>query len=169
MARSRSTKVISVGVRKGKRGRGARGKVPVFGLLKQGGNVHALIISNATKDTFFRIIRQKIRPDSVVYTDSFPAYDLLDVLEFHHTRINHPERFVDRPSQNAIRAATTEWRKNQTINPTRSPSFLRSSNSVTVVAAVTNRKPPSLSKLTFTVASRPQTRHLHLHCHRRWR
>jgi transposase len=28
------------GVRKGKRGGGASGKVPVFGLLKRGGNVH---------------------------------------------------------------------------------------------------------------------------------
>lgn len=29
------------GVRKGKRGRGAAGKVCVFGILKRGGNVHA--------------------------------------------------------------------------------------------------------------------------------
>jgi transposase len=84
------------GVRKGKRGRGASGKAPVFGLLKRGGNVHAIIIPNARKDTLFPIIRQKIRPDSVVYTDSFPAYDILDVSEFHHARINHRERFVDR-------------------------------------------------------------------------
>jgi transposase len=84
------------GVRKGKRGRGASGKVPVFGLLKRGGNVHAIIIPNARKDTLFPIIRQKIRADSVVYTDSFPAYDILDVSEFHHARINHRERFVDR-------------------------------------------------------------------------
>jgi transposase len=84
------------GVRTGKRGRGASGKVPVFGLLKRGGNVHAIIIPNARKDTFFPIIRQKIRPDSVVCTDSFPAYDILDVSEFHHARINHRERFLDR-------------------------------------------------------------------------
>ena len=31
------------GVRKGKRGRGAAGKIPVFGLLKCGGKVHAVI------------------------------------------------------------------------------------------------------------------------------
>ena len=35
------------GVRKGKRGRGAAGKVPVFGLLKRGGKVHAVVIPNA--------------------------------------------------------------------------------------------------------------------------
>ena len=35
------------GVWKGKRGRGAAGKIPVFGLLKRGGKVHVVIISMA--------------------------------------------------------------------------------------------------------------------------
>jgi transposase len=35
------------GVRKGKRGRGAAGKVPVFGLLKRGGKVYAMMIEDA--------------------------------------------------------------------------------------------------------------------------
>jgi len=86
------------GVRKGKRGRGAAGKVPVFGLLKRGGKVHVVIIPNARSETLVPIIRQRIRPDSIVYTDSFGAYDVLDVSEFHHVRINHSERFVDRQS-----------------------------------------------------------------------
>jgi transposase len=40
------------------------------------------------------IIREKIRPDSVVYTGSFRSYDALDVSEFHHYRVNHQEEFV---------------------------------------------------------------------------
>lgn len=83
------------GARKGKRGRGAAGKVPVFGLLKRGGKVHAVIIPNARSDTLFPIIRDRIRPDSIVYSDSFAAYDVLDVSEFHHLRINHCESFAD--------------------------------------------------------------------------
>ena len=35
------------GMRKGKRGRGAAGKVPVFGLLKRNGKVYAVMIPNA--------------------------------------------------------------------------------------------------------------------------
>ena len=35
------------GHRKGKRGRGAAGKVPVFGLLKRSGKVHVVIVPNA--------------------------------------------------------------------------------------------------------------------------
>ena len=58
------------GHRKGKRGRGAAGKVPVFGLLKRQGKVYVAIIANARSDTLIPIIRDKIEPDSVVYTDS---------------------------------------------------------------------------------------------------
>ena len=83
------------GRRKGKRGRGAAGKVPGFGLLKRGGKVHVVVIPNARTDTLFPIIRDKVRPDSIVYTDSFGAYDVLDISEFHHVRINHSELFAD--------------------------------------------------------------------------
>src|ERR1700733_8218939 len=82
------------GVRKGKRGRGAAGKIPVFGILKRGGKVHTVMISNVRKDTLLPIIRQKVVPDSIVYTDSYPAYDVLDVSEFHHHRIDHSDAYV---------------------------------------------------------------------------
>lgn len=84
------------GVRKGKRGRGAGGKVPVFGLLKRGGKVYTAIISDAKASTLIPIIREKVQPDSIVYTDSFQAYDVLDVSEFHHRRVNHSKTFVSK-------------------------------------------------------------------------
>lgn len=83
------------GHRKGKRGRGAAGKVIVFGLLKRGGKVHAIIVPDAKTSTLEPIIRQRIRPDSIVYTDGYKAYDVLDVSEFKHHRINHSEKFVE--------------------------------------------------------------------------
>ena len=82
------------GHRKGKRGRGAAGKVAVFGLLKRKGKVHVVIIPNASSKTLIPIIRQKIKPDSIVYTDCFRSYDVLDVSEFHHLRINHSKLFA---------------------------------------------------------------------------
>jgi len=84
------------GVRKGRRGRGAAGKVPVFGLLKRAGRVHVLPIADAKSATLAGIIRQCVQPDSIVYTDSFPSYDVLDVSEFRHMRVNHSEAFVAR-------------------------------------------------------------------------
>ena len=83
------------GHRKGKRGRGAAGKVPVFGLLKRGGRVYTAMIPNAKSATLMGIIREKIQPDSVIYSNSLSAYDVLDVSEFHHRRINHSEQFVE--------------------------------------------------------------------------
>lgn len=82
------------GVRKGKRGRAAAGKVPVFGLLKRGGKVFTAIVPNARSRTLLPIIREQVPPDSIVYTDSFTAYDVLDVSEFHHRRVNHSKVFV---------------------------------------------------------------------------
>lgn len=83
------------GHRKGKRGRGAAGKVIVFGLLKRGGKVHTLIVPDTRTSTLEPIIRETVRPDSIVYTDGLTSYDVLDVSEFRHHRINHSERFVE--------------------------------------------------------------------------
>jgi len=82
------------GVRKGRRGRGAAGKVLVFGLLKRAGKVYTTTPSDTQSETLVGIIRQRIRPDSVVYTDGYRSYDILDVSEFRHYRLNHREAFV---------------------------------------------------------------------------
>jgi transposase len=95
------------GHRKGKRGRGAAGKVAVFGLLKRQGKVHVVIIPDARSDTLIPIIRKKIRPDSIVYTDAFRSYDVLDVSEFRHLRINHSVLFADQ--HNHINGIENFW------------------------------------------------------------
>jgi len=95
------------GVRKGKRGRGAAGKVAVFGLLKRGGKVYAAIIPNAKTETLLPIIEEKVQPDSIVYTDTFSAYNALDVSTFHHQRINHSKLFADR--HNHINGIENFW------------------------------------------------------------
>ena len=82
------------GVRKGKRGRGAAGKIPVFGLLKRGGKVYAKVIPDTRSKTLMGIIRKQIAPDSVVYSDSYKSYNILDVSSFKHYRINHSKRFA---------------------------------------------------------------------------
>ena len=83
------------GVRKGKRGRGAAGKVPVFGLLKRGGRVFVLPVKDTKSNTLIPIIACKVQPDSVVYTDAYKVYDVLDITDFHHMRINHSKLFAD--------------------------------------------------------------------------
>ena len=84
------------GKRKGKRGRGAAGKVPVFGLLKRGGKVYTKVIPDASSATLFPIIERKVVPDSIVYSDCCRGYNVLDVSDFKHFRINHSELFADK-------------------------------------------------------------------------
>ena len=95
------------GKRKGKRGRGAGGKIPVFGLLKRGGKVYTKIIPSAAGATLFSIIERKVVPDSIVYSDSWKGYNVLDVSDFHHFRINHSERFAD--ARNHINGIENFW------------------------------------------------------------
>ena len=95
------------GTRKGKRGRGAAGKVAVFGILKRGGKVYTQVILDAKTDTLMPIIRQKIEPDSIVYTDCWRAYNALDVSEFKHYRINHSHLFAQK--QNHINGIENFW------------------------------------------------------------
>ncbi len=95
------------GHRKGKRGRGAAGKMPVFGLLKRGGKAYTKIISDAKSDTLMPIIKGKVIPDSIVYTDCWRGYNVLDVSEFKHYRINHSKLFADK--HNHINGIENFW------------------------------------------------------------
>lgn len=95
------------GTRKGKRGRGAAGKVPVFGLLKRGGRVYTKIIPDASSATLIPIIERKVIPDSIVYSDCWRAYNVLDVSEFKHYRINHSKLFSD--GKNHINGIENFW------------------------------------------------------------
>ena len=53
------------------------------------------------------IIRQKIKPDSIVYTDCWRGYDVLDVSEFKHYRINHSQVFANK--KNHINGIENFW------------------------------------------------------------
>jgi len=95
------------GKRKGKRGRGAAGKVPVFGILKRGGRVYTKVIPDVKSATLMRILEKKIVPDSIVYTDSLGTYNVLDVSDFHHVRINHSDLFAE--GRNHINGIENFW------------------------------------------------------------
>jgi len=95
------------GHRKGNRGRGAGGKVPVFGLLKRGGKVYTQIIPDAKGATLVPIIESKVVPDSIVYSDCWRGYNTLDVTDFKHYRINHSKLFADK--KNHINGIENFW------------------------------------------------------------
>ena len=97
------------GRRKGKRGRGAAGKVPVFGLLKRGGKVYAKVITDTKSRTLMGIMENKIVPDSIVYTDGYHSYNAVDVSGFKHCRIDHSDTCspTSKPTSTASRISGT--------------------------------------------------------------
>ncbi|MCT8547448.1 IS1595 family transposase [Glaesserella parasuis] len=95
------------GHRKGKRGRGAAGKVAVFSILKRQGKVFTVVVNDTKIRTLMPVIARKIKPDSWVYTDTYHSYDALDVSEFHHERISHSELFAVK--QNHINGIENFW------------------------------------------------------------
>ena len=75
---------------KGKRGRGASGKTPVFGILQRGGKVYTEIVPDCAKKTLQGIIRGKVDPDSVIHSDYWRGYKgLVDMGYKKHYRIKH--------------------------------------------------------------------------------
>jgi transposase len=53
------------------------------------------------------IIIDKIKPDSIVYTDCYRSYNVLDVSEFKHYRINHSKLFANQ--HNHINGIENFW------------------------------------------------------------
>lgn len=81
------------GRRKGKRGRGAAGKVPVFGILERDGQVHVSVVQDVSAATLLKLTVKKVRRGSVVYTDRFGSYDSLMFCGYRHLKIDHQKLF----------------------------------------------------------------------------
>jgi transposase-like protein len=79
---------------RGKRGRGASGKTPVFGLLKRNGRVYAEIVPDcaqrAPEASLQAVIRGRVAPQVVIHSDGWRGYDgLVDVGYAKHFRVEH--------------------------------------------------------------------------------
>jgi transposase-like protein len=80
--------VIIGGKKRGKRGRGAENKVPVFALVERNGRVRPFKTDRVTSKNLKQKIRENVDKDSTVMTDEFLAYKGLSK-EFKHYTVNH--------------------------------------------------------------------------------
>ena len=96
------------GRRKGKRGRGARGKSVVFGLLERDGKVYTKVVQSVTAEELMRHIKARTRKGSVYYTDAFRGYQSLKRYGKHHT-VSHSRSFVDKRTKNHINGIEGFW------------------------------------------------------------
>jgi transposase len=91
-----------------KRGRGAKWRIPVVGILKRKGLVYATIIPDVSRKTLMPIIEKLVRKSkSNVYTDRWRSYDGLVFSGYKHHRINHSKQFVR--SHNHINGIESFW------------------------------------------------------------
>ena len=75
---------------RGRRGRGAFGKTPVFGILQRGGKVYTEIVPDCAKATLQAIIRGKVDIKSVIHSDGWRGYNgLVDLGYKKHFRVHH--------------------------------------------------------------------------------
>jgi len=93
---------------RGKRGRGAGGKVPVVGLLKRGGKVYTKIVRNCSRKELLPVIKGKVIKGSTLYTDSWRSYDGLVLNGYKHYRIRHRENEFAR-GNNHINGIESFW------------------------------------------------------------
>jgi len=118
------------GKRKGNRGRGAAGKIPVFGILERGGKVRVEAVRNVTGETLLEMAIAKVKRGSLIYTDKFRSYNGLISYGFHHKRIDHGKRFVNgKVYINGIEGfwsfAKERLMKYHGVNPVKFPLYLK--------------------------------------------
>jgi len=81
------------GKRKGNRGRGAKNKTIVFGILERNGKVHVEIVKNVKAKTLLTSTIKKVRKGSIVYTDKWKGYDSLIFNGYKHLSVDHSKMF----------------------------------------------------------------------------
>jgi transposase len=82
------------GKRKGRRGRGTRNKVPVFGILERNGIVRVEVVHDVTTESLLSMTAKTVRRGSIVYTDKFRSYDALMFCGYRHLMVDHKRRFA---------------------------------------------------------------------------
>jgi len=94
---------------RGKRGRGALGKTPVFGMLKRGDKVYTQIVKHCSINELLPIIQGRAAPNAVIYSDGYKVYDgLVNYGYKKHYRVKHSENEFAR-GHNHINGIENFW------------------------------------------------------------
>lgn len=117
------------GERPGKRGRGAEGKTPVFGVVQRQGSIRAKVVDDVRITTLLPLLKSLARKGATISTDDSTSYLRLKKLGFKHGTVKHGEgKYV----QGAIHTNTIDsfWSQlKRSLNGTYhsvSPKYLQS-------------------------------------------
>ncbi len=81
------------GRRNGNRGRGAKNKAIVFGILERKGKVHIETVTNVKAKTLLAGTIKKAKKGSIVYADKSKGYDSLMFRGYRHLSAGHSKTF----------------------------------------------------------------------------
>ena len=99
---------------RGKRGRGAAGKTPVFGLLKRGEKVFVTVVPDCPGESLMPVIKGLILESSTIYTDGWKAYDGLVLNGYEHYRVSL-ETSLRMPQRERVRAGKEPRQRNREL------------------------------------------------------
>lgn len=94
---------------RGKRGRGAGGKVIVFGMLKRRGHVYTEVVNTTERKELMPIIRKVVTSGSDIYSDGWKSYDALGVYGYNHKKVKHSENEFAREDGTHINGVESFW------------------------------------------------------------
>ena len=77
------------GKRPGKRGRGAKGKTIVVGMLERDGDIIVKVVENVRRKTLHPLIEKNTEKGSTVHTDELRSYAGLNKKGYKHKTVNH--------------------------------------------------------------------------------
>lgn len=112
---------------RGKRGRGARGKIPVVGLLKRGGRVYTRPVLHCSRRELWPIIQGKVLEGSIIHTDGWRSYDGLIINGYKHYRVyrSHDEFARGKSHINGIESFWSYAKRRMAkLNGIRKPLFV---------------------------------------------
>lgn len=77
------------GKRRGRRGRGAEGKTPVFGVVKRQGGVKTSKVENVRQITLMPLIEKMVKSGSLIFTDESNSYNKVESMGYSHEKVKH--------------------------------------------------------------------------------
>ena len=67
-------------------------KTPVFGMVQRRGNIVALATDTVRSAELLPLVKARVLPGTMIYSDEFRGYDPLKSMGYPHKRIRHTER-----------------------------------------------------------------------------
>lgn len=77
------------GVKKGTRGRGAKNKTILFGMVERNGDVMTMVVPDVKRNTLQPEIEENVCKTATVYTDELRTYNNLDTIGYRHRQVQH--------------------------------------------------------------------------------